>query len=312
MFTLRQKISDIPYALGNLTLPPVAGRPIFVTGNGRSGTSWIGEMLGFAPNVLYYREPCHPRRNGMDPASSEQIWSKIVPEDGQDIFFERTLSRAFQGHFWRGCGFSLTDYSNRAVISPRVIVKEVASFASTEWVYKTWFPEVLVIMRHPGAYAESVRKLHQGPSELTRLELLTTNPILMGKYKDMISAALSHVNSGVDASIVAWAIRTRVYLDAKAHHQDWRLVHYENIARAPVEEMKKIYCALSLSWNEDVKTRILATTTKDTKGSYSTSRKVGSRIDAWRTELPEETRSLARHMLEILDIPYYRSASDWE
>ncbi|MEM7462877.1 MAG: sulfotransferase [Pseudomonadota bacterium] len=312
MFTLRQKISDIPYTLGNLILPPATGRPVFVTGNGRSGTSWIGEMLGFAPNVLYYREPCHPRRNGMSLDSSEQVWSKIVPENGQDIFFERTLSRAFRGHFWRGCGFSLTDYPNRATKSPRIVVKEVASFASTEWVYKTWFPEVLVIMRHPGAYAESVKKLHQGPSEVARLELLAANPVLMSKYKDMILNALSHVNSAVDASIVAWAIRTRVYLDAKAHHPDWHLVHYENIALAPVEQMKKIYSALNLGWDEDVEARILATTTNDAKGSYSTSRMVGSRIDAWRTDLPEETRNLARHTLEIFEIPFYRSTSDWQ
>ena len=51
-------IKAINYILSHLQ---IKNRPIYITNHGRSGTSWIGTILGKAPGILYYGEPCNPK-----------------------------------------------------------------------------------------------------------------------------------------------------------------------------------------------------------------------------------------------------------
>ena len=81
---------------------------------------------------------------------SQAIWCRYLRPGDRDAFFESRLGAAFRGHFWRGSGHPFAAYRARLGRSPRVIVKEVASFLSVEWVAARWNPAVLVILRHPG------------------------------------------------------------------------------------------------------------------------------------------------------------------
>ena len=147
----------------------VEGRPIFVTGNGRSGTTWLGETLARAPRILYYREPCHPTRNRVPEAAVDPIWSRYLKPGESDPYFEEKLGASFRGHIWRGSGLSASTFLRRLTVRPRILIKEVASFASLRWVVERWDPEVLIILRHPAAYAASVRAMKQDKAELARI-----------------------------------------------------------------------------------------------------------------------------------------------
>ncbi|MFL5942100.1 MAG: hypothetical protein ACJ75L_02390 [Gaiellaceae bacterium] len=72
-----------------------AGAPILVTGAHRSGTTWVGRMLAFAPGVTYIHEPFNPRTPaGISSAPFDRYFA-VVTAENEDRYLpglERTLA----------------------------------------------------------------------------------------------------------------------------------------------------------------------------------------------------------------------------
>jgi hypothetical protein len=313
VLSVRKAVKNIPYSIANSLLGTkgTSRRPIFVAGNGRSGTSWIGETLGQAENVLYYREPCQPRRNGLRAREAEAVWSRYVPPGARDPFFEATLGAAFRGHFWPGSGHRLADYRGRLARRPQVIVKEVAAFPSTEWVVERWDPMVLIIFRHPAAYAASVRNLKQDAEELGRLRLLCAEPSLREGRLAARMRRLEGIEDPLEASVASWGIRTSVVLEALGRHPDWLVVHYEDLARDPIPGFRALYAKLGLTWDGGLEAWVRGRISADSGGTYSTARLSASRIDAWRGQLSPGEIARVRRILALFELPLYAAATDW-
>ncbi len=307
------QISGMAYALANRLARPTSGRPIFVTGNGRSGTTWIGQTLGRPADVLYYREPCHPYRNGIhEDDAANRIWARYLRPGDRDPFFERTLGHAFRGWFWPGGGHPLSDYRKRIGARPRVLVKEVASFLSAEWVADRWDPQMLVILRHPGAYAVSVRNMDRPERELARLAVMRADEKLREDLIGDLEAHLARVETPLEASLATWGIRTRAALAALDRHPDWGRVHYEDVARDPVAGFRDLYVRLGLAWSDAIEAWIREKTTSTREGHFTTSRVSQERIDAWRHDLTPEEKDRARRVLEPFGLPVYSAPEDWD
>lgn len=311
--TLRKRIGSLPFSIANMAVgaQSTTGRPVFVVGNGRSGTSWLGETLGQAQGVLYYREPCHPHRNGINGASADAIWCRHVPMGGRDGFFEYTLDAAFRGHFWRGAGHGLGAYRHRLGQKPRIVVKDVASFLSLEWVAARWQPDVVVILRHPGAYAASVLNLRQDPQEVARLRILCATDSL----RDLLGARLeplARISDPAEAAVAAWAIRTAAFAEAAARHPEWQVVFYEDLAQEPLAGFRALYDRLGLPWSDAIAARIRAKTSAEAEGAFTTARVSHSRIHAWRDQLSPDQARRIRQIIAPFGLPYYSASSDWD
>jgi hypothetical protein len=285
-------------------------RRIFVTGNGRSGTSWIGETLGLGAGVLHYREPCHPTQNGLSPAAADKVWAKYVAPGATDPFFEGLLDKAFTGKFWVGSGGRFPGPIQRIGSRPTVVVKEVASFASTEWVASRWPVDVVIILRHPGAFAASVANLAHPERDVRRARHLIANPEVLELLSPEIRRGLGSVDDPWMASITAWGIRTRIVLDAQANHPKWKVIKFADLAADPVSQFRALYNELDLPWTDDVAEKIRASSTKAEDGAFSTSRESKSRIDAWRTELSDLQFRQVEEMIDRFEIAPYESPTN--
>ncbi|MGD8307147.1 MAG: hypothetical protein PVF17_10875, partial [Ignavibacteria bacterium] len=129
----------------------VRNKPIFITGHGRSGTTWIGDTFKQAPGALYYVEPCNPK---VVKTGNYSHWFRYVPADSNDSYFESCLDPAFKGLIAAGSTWLKQPY-RRFLTGKRVIIKEVAALLLLEWVYKRYQPDVLFVFRHPCAVALS-------------------------------------------------------------------------------------------------------------------------------------------------------------
>jgi hypothetical protein len=288
----------------------VSGRPIFVTGNGRSGTTWLGETLSRAPGLLYYREPCHPERNRMPEDSVDPIWSTYLQPGDRDPYFEQRLGAAFQGHIWRGSGLKTSTFLRRLATKPRILVKEIATFMSLEWVVDRWDPQVLVIMRHPAAYAASVNAQYKKSSEILRLRRLCSDSRLRENYLSDLAGHLDKIDDIMEATVASWAIRTRVVLRALDANPDWQLIHYEDLAHSPIDEFRRLFAALDLDWSDGIETWI-ADRTQRTEADSVTVRKSSERINIWKKRLSETEITRIRRTLEPFDLPFYATPDDW-
>ena len=141
------------------------GNPILVTGSSyRSGTTWAGRMLAYAPGVAYIHEPfndAHVRR-GINPKPFNCHFKCIRDEnvEGFDAVFVDILRYKYS--LLAECSnihsFSLKDaarlirgYAKCARFSMgryRPLVKDPTAFYSAEWLAQRLNMQVVVLIRH--------------------------------------------------------------------------------------------------------------------------------------------------------------------
>jgi hypothetical protein len=309
----RRAIRTISYRIADVAARATRSdaTPLFVSGNGRSGTSWIGETLGRADGVIYYREPCHPENNGLAGAAADDVWSRYVPPEGDDPFLATRLEAAFAGRFRRGSGAAAAPATLVPRRRVRVVGKEVAAFMSSEWVARRWRPQVLLILRHPAAYVASVERLGQGEAEGARLRrLLATPPVRTGALAPL-RPWLQELRDPLAVTAASWAIRTAVVLDGRRRHPDWYLAFYEDIARDPVACFRELYDRFDLAWGPRQEAWITRKTRAAQSGQFATSRISAQHIDAWRRTLDADRLARIRAVLEPFALPFYDRDEDW-
>ena len=240
------------------------------------------------------------------------VWSRYVLPGARDEFFESRLERAFSGRFWRGCGVPLRKIGQHLAREPaRVVVKEVAAFLSVEWVAHLWRPQIVLIVRHPAAYAASVRNLRQEAEEIERFRLLRDNPVLQERFLGNLDPKLAPIREPLEASVASWAIRNVVVFETRKRYPEWRVVGYEAVAEDPLGQFKRLYEDLGLLWDASAREAIQRRSTTESAGQFATSRVSKKHIDAWRSRLSDDEILRIRKVLEIFELPIYSSTDDW-
>ena len=260
---MKSHLANVAYPAANALVRSrtPGSRPFLVIGNGRSGTTWIGDTLSQERSFMYYREPCHPGRRGLTGEEADAVWTRYVRPGDRDRYFEDTLGSAFAGLMTRGGGMSWRDFPARCLNRKRILVKEVAAFLSLDWVYERWRPEVLIVLRHPCAYAASVRALDQDAAEISRFCMLRDNEALRQRHIGHLLPHLMDITDPLEAAAASWAIRTHVNLRLKAERPEWRVIHYEDLARDPVGEFRSLFRECGLHWDEAMENWIRGKTT---------------------------------------------------
>jgi hypothetical protein len=236
----------------NLVTPPM-----LIAGSGRSGTTWVLDVIAETFQLRPVFEPLHP---GAVKGAAPYAW-KYVPSDsdiaGMDAFF----ARVFAGHFsslWtdfrvhpRGIFPELADLKDlqslktlrydwinafkqyRAFRSSRarkrVIVKCIRANLLLGWIVARFQAKVLLLVRHPGAVVESKLRIAgvswdpEGMLNIYRQDdKLKT--LRAGLYTDLLSQALTPAQ----ALTLLWCIENQAPM-AEAKATGYLVVHYEDL-----------------------------------------------------------------------------------
>jgi hypothetical protein len=187
----------------------------------RSGSSWVGDMLGGAPDALYLREPMTQG----DPA----VTSRVVfnPDENPDVepIFRRLSDRAFLG--WPDFGEKVVrapgQWALRGRRGRRVVIKDVNPLAC-HWFLDRYRPRVVFLVRHPAAVAvSSQRQGWLGPT--------TADWAVRGRD---------------DARIL------RTAWEALEGYPDHTTVRYEALCTDPLREFQRLYEFAGLTWTGGV------------------------------------------------------------
>lgn len=298
------------FDLGNRALAfrqPV-GPPIAIVGNGRSGTSWIGRTVGQAAGTLYYREPCHPRTTGRD---DDTVWSRYVPPEGDDPHFRRCLQHAFSGRMMNPSEWDLHVLMERLGESHRIVVKEVATFFSLEWLYRNWRPAIVIVVRHPCPSVRSVQRLGLAEPERRRYREIITNPLLVEQFLEPHMARLRALESPLEISAAIWAIKNMVALSALPQHPEWNVIRYEDVCLRPVDEFRALFKRINLTWSLEIEQWLNESTTQWEAGPHATSKISRRQVDAWRNAMSVSERDTVRRVVEPFGLPFYQHDQDW-
>jgi hypothetical protein len=263
-------------------LRPTAGPPVLVLSLPRSGSSWVGETLGFAPDALYLREPISQG----DPLFA-RLGTVFTPGDHPEALArQRVLAdRAFAGI--PAFGPEIVRFPERwgwrDRPGRRVVVKEVNPLAGA-WYAARYRPRIVFLVRHP------------------------------------VAVALSWSRKGwIDERPESWAAQARLQAESLrrataglADHPALRVVAYEDLCADPEGEFRELFAFAELSWTDATAAYVEGHTRRREAGDvFGTSRPSRLMPAAWRGRVGDHLVAAVRRGFESVPLPWYREDSDW-
>ncbi len=325
-----------------MTKPNEDIKLIFIAGYPRSGTTWFANLINAHPSVIYRHEvlgrcfSSFPVRlfealksdHGLNDSDYKTVIDIICSsrvETDRPPFFEKNYlwinSPKVHQIFWLVSKFlSLFRPFYQFLFMPRsqqkiISIKETRSSADMESMieglrtYKNVF-----LFRHPcGCIASSLAGIQSGKmSTSTKGERkFACKEFLESKAIRGIGLTEADILSMPEHEYLAvlWRIQNNDYINFKHKFGNNIFISYENFMQSSVENSKKLFADLSLSFDKNAEEFItsssrapdnLSILNKDSGSSfYSVYRKSGFNPDKWKESLTaEQIKSIEHYTLE--------------
>lgn len=307
------------------------GRPILVTGSIRSGTTWVGKTLATTPGVALIHEPFnidHPlgvfahrwphQYAYLSHGGDHTVAVGHALEDALGFRY-RPLSHLRNHETTRrtlGLIRDLPRYWYRRNISrPRPVLKDPIALFSAEWLSDRFDMDVLIMVRHPGAFAWSYRRIAE-PNRLA--DLLSQRALMQGPlepFVEEIERAAKSVDPIYQAAIL-WRVVYATVIGYRARHPDWAVTRHEDLSTRPLEMFPELFGRLDLRFTAKTKRFIELTTSELNPVEAPHGRLHHLRRDSrgnvavWHSRLSPEEIGRVRRLTEDVAESFY-TASSW-
>jgi hypothetical protein len=275
------------------------GVRVLVAGLPRSGTTWVGEVLGRTAGARYLHEPDN---HLLRP---EAWWAKRhlgpYPEvgPGTDMTgpgagdYEALWALAFAGGPRPSAVYAGTRILQRAG-APRVsgrlasrqrprpapgplVVKSVHCARSLEWAAERFGPAVVVVERHPFGVIASWRKLGWADFLDTDRAALRHSVAVLGVEPPPPGAPW------LERAAWHYGLLSSYLAEARRRHPDWLVVRHEVLCAGPEPAFRRLAGRLGLTFTAET-ARFLAASNRPGDG-YSTHRLWHEQVDGGRSRL---------------------------
>jgi hypothetical protein len=312
-------------------------KPILVTGAHRSGTTWVGKMIATSPYVYYIQEPFnvdYPPRPGIS-RTRMHYWFTYISEENADLYYKSLKDTLACRYDLRAeCAAlrsprdvlrmlrdsSYTTYSRFTHKSP--LFKDPIALFSAEWLAKTFSMDVIVMIRHPAAFASSIKRLNWKHDFTHFLQ----QPQLMEEYLAPFAAEIAefaaHEHDILEQAALLWNIMYYRVSQYKRLHSDWIFLRHEDASMDPLHHFEYLYKRLALDFSAKVlavireysdstnpgeaqekSTAVVNTAIIDKRDSKAA-------ISTWKTKFTATEISWLRNQVEDVAHEFY-SDSDW-
>jgi hypothetical protein len=291
-----------PLSEGVARIFPTEQPTILIVSLPRSGSSWVGKILGSTQSSMYLREPVNVTFNKLP---------------GQRSFFDVTSEKIRDGYLrisdiaFRG----LPAFSKSIVVNPdqwafstrrkkKLVIKEINPLALSVWIPR-YQPKVIYLLRHPAAVANSFFQLKWiGEQFVSRFSASNLEKVDYQKYQTSFWSEHGALQAFVQ----------KIALSILETYPNHLIVKYEELCAAPETGFKRIFDFCQMKTDEEVNRLIYSTThfpETETTQSNDLYRYSLSMIDKWKNELEQsQVRSLMDSYREI-GPPHYCDDDEW-
>jgi hypothetical protein len=272
---------------------PSPSRTVFFFGTGRSGTTWISNLVNYKNEYRDIFEPFHPKQM---PLIKHFGYNLYLRPDNRDPRFLEPARRIVTGRFdnkW-------ADRYNRRRLAGQRIIKDVRVTHFAKWL-RVNFPEMpmIYILRHPLAVIASWRALGWAPSiEIyTRQAQLVDDHLL--PYLSEIEQAAMLPKPAFEHYLIFWCIENIVPLQQFQQGEIF-LAFYEDLLVEPERAIHQMFTFLHKPYDSSLFDR-LDKPSSQTRPSSSFKTKA-ERLDAWRTHFSKFEIDRALKILSVFGI----------
>jgi hypothetical protein len=296
----------------------LAPRRLLVTGVERSGTTWVAEALGHAPEAVYVHEPDNPwaTPGGAHIRSSLGLYPVLQPGDEREgcDSYRRDWAVAFAGGFPAIPGAKrftrtplelLPDRVRNALVGaassvlwhtrqrPNIVVtKTVHATFALEWLVDLYRPDVIVTRRDPFAIVGSVLQV-MPPDYDKRLYSLYDDPLIQERFVEPLGLPLPPKGLGHVSGCAWWVgFHCAALADVTSRHSDWVVVDHDQFAKQSGPSFLTLFRRLGLPWSDAVD-RYLESSNQPGTG-FETKRTTTQANERWRTTLGDDATEVQR------------------
>lgn len=297
-------------------------KSLLVTGAHRTGTTWVGKMLAADENVAYISEPLNVlHRPGVFRASVKHWYTYITKENETKYLpaFNELLD--FDYHLWdeihairsrkdflrMGRDFHIFYVGN--MHGQRPLLKDPFAVFSLPWFAEKLDCQIVVTVRHPAAFASSLKRLNWSFD----FNDLLDQPLLMRDHlesfrKDMQSTAADDV---IGQAALLWTMIYRVVHTDRERLPSIRVVRHEDLSLDPVPGYRQLYNELGLHFTPQVEHTILNSSSSENPTELSKNKthsvKLDSRanLDNWKKRLTADEIARIQKITEEVAHLYY-------
>lgn len=286
--------------------PLHVGKPIFLLGPPRTGTSWVGKVFSSAPGTRYLREPI---TQGPKEIIRDAYKFRYLKSDDTDVELDTiwTHMLSIKGllrnrHLLAN---SRTRFSRFPLVPARLIVKEVSSIFSLEWLARRYDPNIVVTIRHPCGFVASVSRLSSIGHPAIELDWLLNQNKLMKEYFSDLSSWIQSLTDPLERWTAAYAMCLKVLADQAAKHDDWIVVKHETLCESPEHEFQSLFERLGLRYTDEVDRFLMETSRTDDDQIYSLNRDTRVESHKWKHKYTVEQIGSIRGVYDRFDLPWY-------
>ncbi len=308
--------------------PSNSSIPILVTGAHRTGTTWVGKMLSASGEAAYISEPLNVwHRPGVMSTPISRWYTYICPENEAEYLPGLRQTLAFRYHLWdeiqslrsrKDTLRMFRDYSTflkGRLGNLRPLLKDPFAVFSAPWFAQRLGCRVVITVRHPAAFASSLKRLHWH----FQFEDLLAQPLLM---RDLLNPYRAEIEAALDDEIIVqasllWKMIYQIAAKFRQEHPEFISVRHEDLSLEPVAGFSQLYSALGMTFNNRAQKAVLdssnpenpAELTKQSIHAY----KLDSRanLQRWKSRLtPDEIERI--HQITAETAALYYPAESWE
>jgi hypothetical protein len=283
-------------------------------------------MLALAPGVAYVHEPFNPRTAaGISPAGFDRYFTVVTrenearyaPELEHALTFRYELApRLRRRHRPKDVARTLRDFARAQRVRrrrPRPLMKDPIALLSAEWLAQRFDMEVVVLIRHPAAFASSLKRLGWRHSFATFLDD-DRAPEVIRPYENEIRAQAREPGDLLAQAALLWRLLYNAVSSYRERHEDWVFLRHEDVSLEPSASFERLYERLGLELTGAARAEIERASASGNPSELSTPHAVeldsAASLGRWRAELTaEEVETLKERTQDVW--PRFYAENEW-
>lgn len=285
-----------------------APRPVLVTGTIRSGTTWVGHILGQAARTWVIDEPFNPDNQfqyGLQGLTRFQYLDQTCPSELPWQMLSALGLRFDEGDLSQRLArcpdvvdklLLLRDYLSfpwKRAMGFRPVIKDPMALFSAPWIAETTGAKVIVMLRHPAAFVQSLERLGWGYD----FEWFTSQPRLqpwLAEYWEQLEASHWQGPNALEQGILAWNLSHALIAKYQMLFPHWKFVRHEDLSRNPEGLFQELYDYAGLRWSPAIAEEVARSSARENpveapSGTiHALERNSQAHVFTWKKKLPAE------------------------
>lgn len=212
----RRLLSKFPPIL----FPGYRKKDMILAGSGRSGTTWLLNILSSLPGYRVIFEPFHENNCEVSFLPPRPYVRPYDKNKELVNYINTLLSKRIKNEF--------INSQNKKLIAYQTIIKFIRANLALDWISRNFQVPIIFMIRHPCAVVLSRIKLNWG----SHLNEFLRQKELMQDYLAPYESLIWNVHNGNkehEKYALMWAIENSIPLKLLPNRQNWCLVTYEEL-----------------------------------------------------------------------------------